>query len=103
MGRARPPPVQAAQNDHPEWFDPVLYRDTNSWLVLDANAAAYVSNVASCTSGGGRVVVVDANAPGNEIRVRGDTDSLAENYIVRTYQTRRTSARYTSTCTPAYF
>jgi len=94
--------TQAAQSDHPEWFDPVMFRETSSWLVLDASAVDYVAYVAGCTSGTA-VCIVDPNAPGNEVRCRGADDDLAENLLVRTYGTGRTVTRYTSTCTPAMF
>ena len=97
------PCVQGAQDAHPEWFDPVLYRDTSSWLVLDASAVEYVSAVAACVNGLGAIALPDPNAPGNEIRARGEDDDVADNYLVRTYGTGRTAGRYTSSCTPAMF
>ncbi len=97
------PCVQGVQDGHPEWFDPVLYRDTSSWLVLEANAVEYVAAVAGCVNGGGAVALPDPNAPGNEVRARGEDDDVADNYIVRTYGTGRTAGRYTSSCTPAFF
>ena len=95
--------TQTVQDAHPEYFDPVMYRDTAQWLVLDASATAYVSDVAACADGSGARAIPDSNAPGNEVRIRGETDDLAENVIVRTYGTGRTAGRYTSTCTPAMF
>ncbi len=95
--------TQSAQAMHPEWFDPVMFRDTSSWLVLDGSAVDYVAFVAACADGGGAVCIVDSNAPGNEVRARGTDDDLAENLLVRTYGTGRTVTRYTSTCTPAMF
>jgi hypothetical protein len=95
--------TQMVQDAHPEYFDPVMFRDTSSWLVLEAFATQYVRDVATCAGGRGAVAIPDMNAPGNEVRIRGDTDDLAENVIVRTYGTGRTAGRYTSTCTPAGF
>lgn len=95
--------VQRAQSEHPEWFDPTQFRGTSSWLVLQAQAGSYVAEVARCARGGDAHAVVDANAPANEVRVRGVADSVAENFIVRTYGTGRTAGRYTSACTPAGF
>jgi hypothetical protein len=95
--------IQMVQAANDAWFDPVMFRDTNSWLVLDAHAAEYVAAVQACVDGGGRVAIVDPGAPMNEIRVRPDTGGGAENFIVRTYGTGRTAARYTSTCSPPGF
>ncbi|MBI5516061.1 MAG: hypothetical protein HY909_19920 [Deltaproteobacteria bacterium] len=95
--------TQQAQREHAEWFDPMLFRDTSSWLVLTAQANAYVAFVARCGDGRGAVSIVDTNAPGNEVRVRGTDDAVAENFIVRTYGTGRTAGRYTSGCTPPGF
>lgn len=95
--------TQMAQTDHPEWFDAVMFRDTSSWLVLDADAAAYVAYVAACAARAGTICIADPGAPGNEVRCRADPGDLAENFIVRTYGTGRTATRYTSTCTPAMF
>jgi hypothetical protein len=95
--------TQDAQDMHPEWFDPVMFRDTSSWLVLEAAAVAYVAFVASCSAGSDAVAIADPNAPGNEVRIRAKDGDLAENVIVRTYGTGRTAGRYTSSCTPAGF
>ncbi|MEZ4389590.1 MAG: hypothetical protein R3A48_00730 [Polyangiales bacterium] len=95
--------VQRAQAEHGEWFDPMQFRDTSSWLVIPAMANAYVAEVARCAHGGDAHAVVDGHAPGNEVRVRGVSDSVAENFIVRTYGTGRTAGRYTSACSPAGF
>ena len=39
----------------------------------------------------------------NEIRVRGESDDVADNYPVRVYSTGCTRQAYTSSCTPAFF
>jgi hypothetical protein len=95
--------IQMVQSANDSWFDATMFRDTNSWLVLDAHASEYVAAVQACVDGGGRVAIVDPGAPGNEIRVRPDAGGGAENFIVRTYGTGRTAARYTSTCSPPGF
>lgn len=95
--------VQRTQGEHPGWFDPVMFRDTSSWLVLEAQARPYVAAVAQCANGRGAAAVVDSNAPANEVRVRAADGDVAENFIVRPYSTGRTAAHYTSACTPAMF
>lgn len=95
--------TQSVQDAHPEWFDPVMFRDTSSWLVLDASALDYVAAVAACCAATGAVCIPDPNAPGNEVRARPADGDVAENFIVRTYGTGRTAGRYTGSCSPAGF
>jgi hypothetical protein len=88
--------VQAARGTRPDWFD--------GELVVAAHAAEYVREMASCANGRGAVCIVDANAPENEIRCREENGDVAENLSVRTYGGGgRWVARYTSSCTPAFF
>lgn len=95
--------VLRTQSEHGAWFDPEQFRDTSSWLVLAPHAESYVAEVARCVDGGEARAVVDGNARGHEVRVRGVSERVAENFIVRTYGTGRTAGRYTSACDPAGF
>jgi hypothetical protein len=80
--------VNKVMADHPEYFDPTLYRATSSWLVT--NDAAYTTAVVGNCNGAGTVVCQSDPLDDHEIRVRGVSDHRAENYGVRVHSTNRT-------------
>jgi len=84
--------VNKVMTDHPEYFDPTLYRDTSSWLVTD-NAGYTTAVVANC-NGVGTVVFQSDPLDDHEIRVRGVSDDLAENYGIRVHSTNRTWTKF---------
>lgn len=97
------PCVLSVRDAHPEYFDPAIECGGDSRFVIEARALEYVRDVAACVTGSGAIAIVDGNAPGHEIRVRGEDDDVADNHSVRTYGTGCTVGRYTSSCTPAMF
>lgn len=84
--------VQSVMDAHPEYFDPVMFRDTSSWLVID-DAAYIVAVVAACNAMG-LVCISDPNDD-HEMRVRATTDHLAENYGIRVHSSNRTWYHFT--------
>lgn len=83
--------VQSVMDTHPELFDPVMFRDTSSWLVIDD--AAYTAAVVAACNAMGLVCISDPNDD-HELRVRSPSDMLAENYGVRVHSSNRTWYRF---------
>jgi hypothetical protein len=83
---------------HPEYFDPT---NTNGdgWFVVDLDG--FTASLVSLLVETGRVALVDPNDE-NEIRVRGASETTAENYHVHT-SAGYSAYKYTSTCSPAGF
>jgi hypothetical protein len=95
--------VSSVSAANPSWFDPTVSCATGVRFVITTSMMAFVSAVAACANGSGAVAVVDPNAPTHEIRVRGATDDVADNYSVILYGSGCSSNRYTSSCTPSFF
>ncbi|MCC6877663.1 MAG: hypothetical protein IT378_25365 [Sandaracinaceae bacterium] len=87
--------VEAVMAAHPEYFDPVMFRDTSSWLVTDD--AAYTAAVLAECNSRGLVCIVDPNDD-HELRVRAPGSRLAENHGIRTHGMNRTWYRYQGVC-----
>jgi hypothetical protein len=87
--------VESVMAAHPEYFDPVMFRDTSSWLVIDD--AAYDAAVIAALEAMGLVAISDPNDD-HEIRVRAAGSDLAENYGIRVHATNRTWYRYQGVC-----
>jgi len=83
--------VQSVMDTRPELFDPVMFRDTSSWLVTDD--AGYTAAVVAACNAMGLVCISDPNDD-HELRVHGPSDHLAENYGIRTHATNRTWYRF---------
>ncbi len=83
--------VQSVMDTRPELFDPVMFRDTSSWLVIDD--AAYTAAVVAACNTSGLVCISDPNDD-HEVRVRASGDRLAENYGVRVHSSNRTWYRF---------
>ena len=83
--------VQSVMDTRPELFDPMMFRDTSSWLVIDD--AAYTAAVVLACNASGLVCISDPNDD-HEIRVRSTADRLAENYGVRVHASNRTWYRF---------
>ena len=83
--------VESVMAARPELFDPVMFRDTSSWLVIDD--AGYTAAVVAACNAMGLVCISDPNDD-HEIRVRAPGDHLAENYGIRTHATNRTWYRF---------
>ena len=83
--------VQSVMDTRPELFDPVMFRDTSSWLVVDD--AAYTAAVVAACDAMGLVCISDPNDD-HELRVRAPSDHLAENYGIRVHSSNRTWYRF---------
>lgn len=83
--------VQSVMDTRPELFDPVMFRDTSSWLVIDD--AGYTAAVVGACNARGLVCISDPNDD-HEMRVHGPSDHQAENYGIRVHSSNRTWYRF---------